>query len=487
MNNIEEAKELIETFKETWNENVDKLTDDQIEQLSPLANTDDDINFLNRCENEADAESVKGRIEKIKSRYFTANLCIGAIAANYNQEAKTEDDFDIKEEKNIEEKPEEEDVFYDKNELMVVETADGKKQAKKGRMFWKVLGITAAVGAIAITLTKIGSCVSNRNTVTTADDNNEPTIEQTTNNITTTADVTVTTDNTVTETTVVEPEVSIDELIAEAVENYEPGEGTISKEQYEFMLNYTNNNLNEDITEDLVVQNVMNPIYETLFNELLESLSTANGAYDEGYDTGSFKVSDLVLEDSISKEKLLELDALKDALKSNDPELKNKAAEQVLYILYVINNQVNNSNDTIIISGKEYTGNEINGVQFGKYYQPEFYELNDSSDQFIYLTYLNVLSHNANLILPEGTWIGAQEYLIGDDGEKIPVQSKETFDTILYDIYTGSCETDEVNQGFTYNLYTSVLNASVKENRNTLGIKGYVVEEPTLTLTPNNN
>ena len=239
------------------------------------------------------------------------------------------------------------------------------------------------------------------------------------------------------------------------------------------------------------VSATLNPIMETEFNDTLVALSTANDTYDVGYDVGNYKTSNLILDNSISKQKLQDLDVLKEALKSEDPEVKEKAAEVIFYILYVINNEVNNSKDTIMINDKEYNGHEINGAKFDKDYQPEFYELNDSADQVVYLTYLNVLSHTAHFTLGEKSWIGAQEYLMGDDGELIPVQAKETFDSILDDMYTVECDgDDEYNEGYE-NIYSSVLNASVKENLETLKDKGYVIEESndesaTLTLTTNN-
>ncbi len=462
---IDEAKELIDKYEEMWNANVDKFTDDEIRRLNKIVSPEDDIDFLDK----ANAGSLRD-IDLIISRYYTANICIEVITENHNQEAKTEDDFDIKEEENVEGKPEE-DVFNDKKEdkkeVMVIKTADGKKQAKKGRMFWNVLGITAAVGAIAIALTKIGGCVSNRNTVTAGDDNNEPTIEQTTDNITTTADVTVTTDNTVTETTVVEPEVSIDELIAEELSKFDGGNSTISAEDYEFMLNYVNDNLYEPIENDNVKNSFIAPAVQSLVMHDITNLT--NGVDDGSYSVGNFSFNNLVLENTITKEKVADLEVLRAGMLDEDPEVQKASAKQVLYILHQIARQVTNTKETILIDGQEYNGFTINGTTFDKYYQTEFYELNDASDQVLYLTDLYSLTPLCKAILGDNVTLTT---IVKIDGQEVPADF--TFEDAYNAIYVNGCgETDE--NGMELDLYSSVIDESVKSNNRSLENKGYSI------------
>ncbi len=351
---------------------------------------------------------------------------------------------------------------------MVIKTDDGKKQAKKGRMFWNVLDITAAVGAIAIALTTIGGCVSNRNTVTTAgDDNNEPTIEQTTDNITTTADVTVTTDNTVTETTVVEPEVSIDELIAEELSKFDGGNSTISAEDYEFMLNYVNDNLYEPIENDNVANSFVAPAVQSLVMHDITNFT--NGVDDGSYSVGNFSFNNLVLENTITKEKVADLEVLRAGMLGEDPEVQKASAKQVLYILHQIARQVTNTKETILIDGQEYNGVTINGTTFDKYYQTEFYELNDASDQVLYLTDLYSLTPLCKAILGDNVTLTT---IVKIDGQEVPADF--TFEDTYNAIYVDGCgETDE--NGIEMNLYSSVIDESVKSNNRSLENKGYSI------------
>ena len=527
MDYVENAKAAMKNYEDILNDL--KLSEEDVRLAKAKKNFDNDVLRIRQIEdaiksgNENNHQSELANIQRkyeneIENVYLYAKKTLNENSKTDEKANKEDNDYfyDRHEFRNGKKKeevvePEENEVVEEpakveaeENEVVeeVVEVQDNeeaKNTSKKGnnalRNILLIGGLSGAIIALSVIAAKYGRGISCACANTKDNNENNEKTEATTNNVTTSNDVIVPTTTTPVNETVevveVEPEVDYDALIAEAVEKFDGGESTISKEQYEFLLNYANNNLKTPISSDVVIENVINPIMETEFNDTLEALSTANDTYDVGYDIGNYKTSDLVLDNSISKQKLQDLDVLKEALKSEDPEVKEKAAEVIFYILYVINNEVNNSKDTIMINDKEYNGHEINGVKFDKDYQPEFYELNDAADQVIYLTYLNVLSHTAHFTLGEKSWIGAQEYLMGDDGELIPVQAKESFDSILDDMYTVGCDgDDEYNEGYE-NIYSSVLNASIKENLETLKDKGYVIEESndegtSLTLTTNN-
>ena len=522
MDYVEKAKNAMQKYEDILMNGL-KCNEEQLRTIKANKNFDNDLLKIKDFENainsgsennfKSELTAIQQKYEsEINSIYLYAQETVNNNLKDDKAEDKSEDNYfysrnefkNGKKEKVVE--PEKTEVEEEVKEevVEVQEDKEAENVSKKGnhtlRNILIIGGVSGLIIAVSVVAAKYGRGISCACTNTKNNNKDNEETEATTNNITTSNDVIVPV--TTAETIEVEPEVDLDAIIAEEVEKFDGGESTISKEQYEFILNYVNNNLKEPISSDVVMQNVINPIMETEFNDTLLALSTANDTYDVGYDIGNYKTSNLILDNSISKQKLQDLDVLKEALKSEDPEVKEKAAEVVFYILYVINNEVNNSKDTIMINGKEYNGHEINGVKFDKDYQPEFYELNDSADQVVYLTYLNVLSHTAHFTLGEKSWIGAKEYLMGDDGELIPVQAKETFDSILDDMYEVDCddeenikeadekENEEENSGYE-NIYSSKINESIKENLETLKQKGYVIEEnntegSALLLTPNN-
>lgn len=466
MNKVEQARQLIQDFKNSLD--TDKLTENEKTQLKLLVNTDNDTNAL--VQYEKDVELYEKQIDDIIRKYNTAILCVQANIEKDNQKIKdeVEDDFDINEE-NAEELAEDEEIeetddneFYDRNEFKVVETTDGEKQAKKGNNIFKILGVAAAVGAIAFALTKIGGCAAkNNNVVVPTSDDNESKTEETTNDVVTTNDIVIETTN------ITEPEVDINELIAEELAKFDGGNSTISAEEYEFMLNFVNDNLNKPIEPDNVASSFIEPAVQSVLMHDMTNLM--NGVDDGTYDVGNFSFNNLVLENTITKEKIADLEVLRAGMLDKDPEVQKASAKQVLYILHQIGRQVTNTKETILIDGEEYNGVTINGTTFDKYYQTEFYELNDASDQVLYLTDLYSLAPLCKAILGDNVVL---ETVVKIDDEEVKAQF--TYEDSYNAIYVEGCgETDE--NGLEMNLYSSKIDESVKSNNRSLENKGYSI------------
>ena len=456
-----------------------------------------DMDYLKHAKSNREIEFL---IEKYTDRINEFKEIIGNVEEVEQvtlPEESFEDNFDEISEEEIDEDIEEEETMEDAKDLIVeeevkeaepvveetaVEEADDlefevddvddsleaqtKAENTKTKTLRTLLYVAGGVVAL-VTIINVAACAArnkgkenNNNVVVASEENNN------TNEVTITTPVT----EPVEETEPVVEERDINELIADALANYDGGESTIKKEDYEFMLNYANNNLKEEITADFVVENVINPILITVNNEMMEATNKANGVIDGGYSTGNFKVSDLILKNTISKEKFEDLDAIKDGLKSEDKEVQKQSAELLMYIMYDINNQVTNSKETVVINGNEYNGYTVMGREFGKYYNTEFYEFNDSSDQTIYLTYVAALLPTAQAVLGEKPTIGNQVKLIDENNEVISVQSEETLESLQHDIYNGACEDEYGN--FIQNIFSSVVEASIKENNTSLGIEG---------------
>ncbi|MBO4245775.1 MAG: hypothetical protein J5892_03430 [Bacilli bacterium] len=383
-----------------------------------------------------------------------------------NRSAKLEDDFDL------EEVEETEEVSPDSE--LEEQVNDQRKNIKKKPLKALVTGMLLTT-ALLIGV-GIGSCANSK----CKNDDNEETKEETTDeaneNTTTIGDVIVdnnTTKVTVPETTPAdnnksyldENEEDINELIDKAVDEFDAGELNITKEEYEYILDYYNNNLNVEISVDDVVNSAINPIIGAEANKNMLIINKTLGFDDTGIETGNYKTSNILLRDIETKKKIEELEILEEAMKSDDPQVRKDAAAMLYRIEWEINYQVISSHDDLYINGEAFNGYENIDDVFTKDYSAEFYQSDSAASNVLYLTKLLSLNPFAHAILGDDFKISEKITLIDEDGEH-EIEHSKTIEEIEYDLNVRNCDEDDLT------LLAKYVDMSVKESNNSLDYEG---------------